>query len=95
MLDLPCEVEAQLVSEYDLIERFLEQLVLVARVPGSRKLQLIKDAKPHGEALNQPSNLRHSYIFDSIFVKISTAASLASLALTGHDCVSRNSKGHS
>ncbi len=50
MLDLPCMVDAELVGEFDLVERVLEQFQLVAILPGARQLMLVEDAEFHGRA---------------------------------------------
>ena len=47
MLDLPGEVDAQLVRELHLAQRILEQLELDAVVPGPWELMLIEDSELH------------------------------------------------
>ena len=47
MLDLPGEVVAEPVGEFDLVERVLIKPVLAARFPRARQLQLIKYAELH------------------------------------------------
>jgi len=42
MLDLPRIVEAKAVGEDDLVERFVEQPLLVARLPRTRQLKLVE-----------------------------------------------------
>src|SRR6202158_3895871 len=51
VLDLPGIVDAELVGEFDLIERLLKQLVLVALVPRPRKLVFVENAEFHGRSL--------------------------------------------
>ena len=48
VLDLPDVIDADLVRELDLLERVLQQFVLVALFPGSWELVLIEDAELHG-----------------------------------------------
>ena len=48
MLDLPGIVVAEPVGEHDLVERLVEQPLLVARRPGPRQLQLVEHAESHG-----------------------------------------------
>ena len=45
VLDLPHVVEADAVGQLHLVERVLEQLVLVVGVPGPRQLVLVEDAE--------------------------------------------------
>ena len=47
MLDLPGEVDPEAVGELDLIERVLEEPVLVALAPGARDLVLVEYAELH------------------------------------------------
>ena len=47
VLDLPHVVDADLVGELDLLDRVLEELLLAARRPGPRMLQLQEDAELH------------------------------------------------
>ena len=47
VLDLPHVVDAEPVGELDLVERVLEQSVLLAVVPGPRQLVLVEDAELH------------------------------------------------
>ena len=54
VLDLPDVVEAELVGELDLLERVLEQAVLVVGCHGPRKLVFVEDAELHG-SLRAPS----------------------------------------
>ena len=51
MLDLPGIVDAELVGEFDLVERVLEQALLVALVPRPRQLMFVEDAEFHGRIL--------------------------------------------
>ena len=51
VLDLPGVVDAELVGELDLVERVLEQPLLVALVPRPRQLVLVEDAEFHGRIL--------------------------------------------
>jgi hypothetical protein len=51
VLDLPSIIESQPVGELDLVERLVEQPVLVSRFPRLRQLELVEDAKSHGSAL--------------------------------------------
>ena len=48
VLHLPRVVDAELVGELDLVERILEQLQLVAVVPGARQLVRVEDSELHG-----------------------------------------------
>ena len=52
MLDFPGVIDAELVGEFDLIERLLEQPVLVALVPRARQLVLVENAEFHGRSRN-------------------------------------------
>jgi hypothetical protein len=47
VLHLPREVDAEAVGQLDLVERILEELVLVPLVPGARDLVLVEDAELH------------------------------------------------
>ena len=47
VLDLPRVVDAEAVGQLDLVERLLEEPVLVAVVPGARDLVLVEDAELH------------------------------------------------
>ena len=47
VLDLPGVVVAEPVGQRDLLERLVEQPVLVALVPGPRQLLLVEDAETH------------------------------------------------
>jgi hypothetical protein len=47
MFDLPRMVEADLVREHDLIERFLEKSKFIVFVPGTRELMFVEDAEFH------------------------------------------------
>ena len=47
VLDLPHVVEAEAVGELDLVERVLQQLVLVVGPPRSGQLVLVEDAELH------------------------------------------------
>ena len=47
VLDLPGVVEAEPVGEHDLVQRVVEQRVLVALAPGLGQLQLVEDPEPH------------------------------------------------
>src|SRR5712671_5211184 len=51
VLDFPGIVDAELVGEFDLIERLLKQPVLVALVPRPRKLVFVENAEFHGRSL--------------------------------------------
>ncbi len=51
MLHLPGMIEAKPVGKNDLFQRFLEQTVLVALVPGAGQLQLVKHTETHGGCL--------------------------------------------
>ena len=51
VLDLPRVVDAEPVGEFDLIERVLEQALLVAVVPRPRQLMFVEDAEFHGRIL--------------------------------------------
>jgi hypothetical protein len=48
VLDLPHGVDAQTVGELDLLERILQQPVLVAVLPRSGQLVLVEDPELHG-----------------------------------------------
>src|SRR5216684_4902733 len=48
MLDLPGVVVAEPVGQDDLVERLLEEAMLVAGRPRLRQLQFIEDAEAHG-----------------------------------------------
>ncbi len=48
MLDLPGEVIAEAIGQFDLVERVLVEPELAARLPRARQLQLIKNAELHG-----------------------------------------------
>src|SRR5205085_11290139 len=48
MLDLPGVVEAEPVGENHLVQRFVEQPLLIARLPRTGKLKLVKYAESHG-----------------------------------------------
>ena len=48
MLDLPREVDAELVCEHDLLDRFVQQAVLLPVGPRPRQLVLVEDAEFHG-----------------------------------------------
>ena len=50
MLDFPGVVDAELVGEFDLLERLLEQPMLVALVPRPRQLMLVENAELHGRS---------------------------------------------
>ena len=47
MLHLPGVIDAELVGEFDLIERVLKQLQLVAVIPRPRQLMFVEDAEFH------------------------------------------------
>ena len=47
VLDFPGVVEAELVSELDLVEGLLEELVLAVFVPVSGQLMFVEDAEFH------------------------------------------------
>jgi hypothetical protein len=51
VLDFPGVVDAELVGEFDLIERLLKQPVLVAFVPWPWKLVFVENAEFHGRSL--------------------------------------------
>ena len=59
VLDLPGVVDAELVGEFDLIERLLEQPVLVALVPRPRQLVLVENAELHGRSLTRIPQRRY------------------------------------
>ena len=48
MLDFPGVIDAETVGQLDLIQRILEQLQLVAVMPGPRQLMFVEDAEFHG-----------------------------------------------
>jgi hypothetical protein len=48
VFDLPRVVDAQSVSELDLIESILKEFVFIALAPGSRQLMLVKNSELHG-----------------------------------------------
>ena len=50
MLDFPGVIDAEPVGEFDLVERVLEQPVLVAVVPRPRQLMLVENAEFHGRS---------------------------------------------
>src|SRR4030081_3279988 len=50
VLDFPGVVDAELVGEFDLIERLLKQPVLVTLVPRPWKLMLVENAEFHGRS---------------------------------------------
>src|SRR6516164_2134423 len=58
VLDLPGEVDAELVGELNLVERLLEESEFVAVVPRPRDLVLIKDAEFHGLAFRRSAGGR-------------------------------------
>src|SRR5271166_6261995 len=62
MLHFPHVIDAELVREFDLVERVLEQLQLRALLPRTRQLMLIK-----GSQLHRP---------DILLVSVSTSAVL-------------------
>ena len=47
MLHFPGVIDAELVGQFDLVERVLEQLELVAVLPRTRQLVLVEDAEFH------------------------------------------------
>ena len=47
MLDLPDVVDSQPVGELDLLERLVDQLLLVTVVPAARELELVEETEPH------------------------------------------------
>ena len=47
MLHLPGVIDAETVGQFDLIQRVLKQLQLVAVMPGARQLMLIKNTELH------------------------------------------------
>ena len=47
VLDLPGEVVAEPVGQFDLVERVLVEGQLAVRPPGPRQLQLVEDAELH------------------------------------------------
>ncbi len=51
VLDLPRVVEAEPVGELDLLERLVEESMLVPGVPGLRQLELVENAKSHRSVL--------------------------------------------
>ena len=51
MLDLPRVVDAEPVGELDLVERLVDQAVLVVALPGTRQLVLVEDAELHGRTV--------------------------------------------
>ena len=53
MLDDPGVVVAELVGEFDLGQRVLVELELVALFPGPRQLQLVEDAEFHDASQNR------------------------------------------
>ena len=50
VLDFPCVVDPKLVGEFDLVERLLEQPLLVALVPRPRQLVLVENTEFHGRS---------------------------------------------
>jgi hypothetical protein len=42
MLDLPHVIDAETIGQFDLVQRFLEEPLLVPFRPGARQLMLIK-----------------------------------------------------
>src|ERR1700730_7650247 len=52
MLDFPGVVDAELIGEFDLIERFLKQPEFGAVVPRPRQLVLVENAEFHGRSLS-------------------------------------------
>ncbi len=48
MFDLPGVVVAELVREHDLRQRFVEQVRLIALVPGLGQLVLVENPEAHG-----------------------------------------------
>ncbi len=55
VLDLPGVVDAELVGELDLVERFLEEALLRALGPRPRKLVLVEDPELHFRSVRIPS----------------------------------------
>ena len=58
VLDFPGVVDAEPVGEFDLVERFGKQPVLVAVVPWTRQLVLVENAEFHGRSLSRPGERR-------------------------------------
>ena len=62
MLDFPGVVDPELVCEFDLVERFLEQPEFVAVVPRPRQLMLVENPEFHGRILD------YSFLLYVLFV---------------------------
>jgi hypothetical protein len=50
MLNFPGVIKAKFVRQHDLIHGFMEQSMLIAFVPWTRKLQLVENTKTHGDS---------------------------------------------
>jgi hypothetical protein len=62
VLNLPSVVDAELVGELDLVERFLEQPEFVAVIPRPRQLMFVENAEFHGRILG------YSFLLYVLFV---------------------------
>ena len=50
VLDLPHVVDPDAVGQLDLLERVVDELLLVVRAPRPGELVLVEDAEPHGRS---------------------------------------------
>ena len=48
MFDFPGVIDSEAICKFDLIERILKELKLVAVMPGPRELMLVEDSEFHG-----------------------------------------------
>ena len=58
MLDFPDVIDAEIVGQFDLRQRVLEQAMLGAFRPGTRQLVLVQKPEAHGSLLSERSS-RH------------------------------------